>query len=271
MSTPTSSIGTPTSAEPMLLRLFDYWATVYRRTWRGSVISSFLTPLLYVVSMGVLLGGFVKGDPARLDGAHSYLAFVAPGLLASQSMTTVFGEVTWPVMSMIKWNRTYLAMTASPLRVRDIVWGHLGFTVFRVSLVSLVFTIVLIPFGVFHNGWSALGAFVVQPLLGLAFAAPVYAITAWALSEAVMTMMFRLVMLPLFLFSGAFFPIGNLGGFLETVARVTPLWQGVDLTRMLALGHVDVGVALIHLAYLVVLAVVGVLFAERALERRLIA
>lgn len=261
---------TAISTEPMVNRLVDYWITVYRRTWRGSVISSFLTPLLYVVSMGVLLGGFVKGDPARLEGAHSYLAFVAPGLVASQSMTTVFGEVTWPVMSMIKWNRTYLAMTATPLRPRDIVWGHLGFTVFRVTLVSAVFVLVLVPFGVFDSPWSAIGAFLVQPLLGLAFAAPVYAITAWALSEAVMTMMFRLVMLPLFLFSGAFFPIGNLGAVLEAIARITPLWQGVDLTRMLALGHVDGSRAVLHLLYLVVLAAVGVVAAERALERRLI-
>ncbi len=57
----------------------DYWATVYRRTWQGSVISSFLAPLLYILAMGVLLGGFIKGDPAKLEGATSYLAFVAPG------------------------------------------------------------------------------------------------------------------------------------------------------------------------------------------------
>jgi len=258
-----------TSSGPLVLRLVDYWATVYRRTWRGSVISSFLTPLLYVVAMGVLLGGFVKSDPSRLDGAPSYLAFVCPGLIASQTMTTVFGEVTWPVASMIKWNRTYLAMTATPLRIRDVAMGHLGFVLFRVSLIGTVFVLVLVPFGIFATWWGVVGAILVQPLLGLAFAGPVYAIAATATNDATFTLLFRVVMLPLFFFSGAFFPIDNLGPVLEFLARVTPLWQGVDLTRMLAVGHLDAGPALAHLAYLVVLAGAGCTLAVRALERRL--
>jgi lipooligosaccharide transport system permease protein len=258
-----------TTSGPLALRLVDYWLTVYRRTWRGSVISSFLTPLLYVVAMGVLLGGFVKSDPSRLDGASSYLAFVCPGLVASQTMTTVFGEVTWPVASAIKWNRTYLAMIATPLRIRDVALGHLGFVISRVTLVGTVFVLVLIPFGVFATWWGVLGAIAVQPLLGLAFAGPVYAIAAHADSDAVFTLLFRVVMLPLFFFSGAFFPIGNLGPVLEVLARITPLWQGVDLTRMLAVGHVDAGPALVHLIYLLALAAAGTYLAVRSLERRL--
>ena len=93
----------PGSALAGATRLVDYWSTVYRRTWKGSVISSFVTPLLYILAMGVLLGGFIKSDPDQLEGATSYLAFVAPGMLAAQAMTTVFGEVTYPVMGMIKW------------------------------------------------------------------------------------------------------------------------------------------------------------------------
>ena len=266
MSTTTSS---SPGTGPLVLRLVDYWATVYKRTWRGTLISSFLTPLLYVVAMGVLLGGFVKSDPSRLDGAASYLAFVCPGLVASQTMTTVFGEVTWPVMSSIKWNRTYLAMIATPLRVRDVVWGHLGFVLFRITLVGTVFVLVLVPFGVFATWWGVLGAILVQPLLGLAFAAPVYAIAAATTQDAVFTLLFRVVMLPLFFFSGAFFPIGNLGSALEFLARVTPLWQGVDLTRMLAVGHLDPTRTVVHVVYLAVLCVAGTWLAVRSLERRL--
>ena len=81
-TTDTTSETTPSSAprSPFAgaVRMADYWATVYRRTWKGSVISSFVTPLLYIVAMGVFLGGFIQGDPAKLEGAHSYLAFVAP-------------------------------------------------------------------------------------------------------------------------------------------------------------------------------------------------
>ena len=116
-------------------RMLDYWATVYRRTWRASLISSFVTPLLYVVAMGVLLGGFIEADPAKLEGATSYLAFVAPGMLAAQAMTTVFGEVTYPVMGMIKWQRSFYGMIASPLGISDVVLSHLGFVTFRVGSV----------------------------------------------------------------------------------------------------------------------------------------
>jgi lipooligosaccharide transport system permease protein len=186
-------------------------------------------------------------------------------------MTTIFGEVTWPVMSSVKWNRTYHAMTATPLRVSDVVLGQLGFAVSRVGLVGLVFVLVLTPFHVFATWWGVPCAWLVQLLLGLAFAAPVFAIAAYTLSEAVFTLLFRIVMLPLFLFSGAFFPIANLGSGLSTLARVTPLWQGVDLTRMLATGHLDATRVIVHVVYLAVLASVGTWLSIRALERRLVA
>ena len=153
-------------------RLVDYWLTVARRTWKGTVVSSFVVPLLYIVAMGVLLGRFVQASPARLDGATSYLAFVAPGMVAAQSMTTVFGEVTYPVMGMVKWHRVYYGMIATPLSVRDVVTAHLGFVVFRVGLVAGVFLLVMAPFGVFESAWGVVVAWLVQLLLGLAFAAP---------------------------------------------------------------------------------------------------
>jgi lipooligosaccharide transport system permease protein len=248
----------------------DYWLIAYRRTWRGSAISSFLVPLLYILAMGVLLGGFIEGDPDKLEGATSYLSFVAPGMLAAQSMTTVFGEVTYPVMGMIKWQRIYYGMIATPLGVPDIVFAHLGFVAFRVATVSAVFIAVMAPFGVFESAAGVLLAFFVQVLIGLAFAAPVYALSARLRNETGFALVFRLGMMPMFLFSGAFFPVSNLDHWLEVVAKVTPLWHGVDLTRMLVLGRVDGSLALIHVAYLAALTVCGWLLATRILQRRLI-
>jgi lipooligosaccharide transport system permease protein len=252
------------------VRLVDYWAVAYRRTWKGSAISSFVLPLLYILAMGVLLGGFIEGDPARLEGATSYLAFVAPGMLAAQSMTTVFGEVTYPVMGMIKWQRVYYGMIATPLSVPDIVFAHLGFVAFRVATVSAVFLAVMAPFGVFESVSGVLVAFLVQVLLGLAFAAPVYALSARLPNESGFALVFRLGMIPMFLFSGAFFPVANLDAPLEALAKVTPLWHGVDLTRMLVLGRVDGSMAVLHVAYLAGLALLGWVLATRALHRRLV-
>jgi lipooligosaccharide transport system permease protein len=251
-------------------RQYDYWSTVYQRTWKGTVVSSFVTPLLYVLAMGVLLGGFIKGDPATLEGADSYLAFIAPGLVAAQSMQAAVGEATYPVMSMVKWQRIYYGMHATPLRPVDIVTAHLGFLVFRLATTSAVFLLVLAPFGVYHSVLGAVGAWLVSILIGLAIGVPVYAFSVGAKDEWSFALIFRLGVIPQFLFSGAFFPISNLNPTLEALAKLTPLWHGVDLTRMLTLGTLEAGPALGHLAYLVVLVSLGFWFAVRRLTRRLV-
>jgi lipooligosaccharide transport system permease protein len=251
-------------------RLFDYWAIVYRRTWKGSVVSSFVTPLFYVLAMGVLLGGFIEGDPAKLEGATSYLAFVAPGMIAAQAMTTAFGETTYPVMGMIKWHKTYFGMVATPLGIPDVVLSHLGFVVFRIATTCAVFLAVMAPFGVFASVPGVIGAFFVQLLIGLAFATPIYAFSAGLKDESAFALVFRLGMIPLFLFSGAFFPVSNLDPWMETLARATPLWHGVDLTRMLTLGDVDWTMAAVHVGYLVVLALAGWFWAVRRLTKRMV-
>ena len=138
-----------------IARQVDYWLTVYRRTWKGTAISSFVAPLFYVVAMGVLLGGFIEGDPAELEGATSYLAFLVPGLLAAHAMQTAVGETTYPVMAMIKWQRIYDSMLATPLQVRDLVLAHLAFVTIRVATTCAVFMLVVAPFGVFESWWGA--------------------------------------------------------------------------------------------------------------------
>ncbi len=251
------------------LRQFDYWWTLYRRTWQGTMVSSFVTPLFFVLAMGVLLGGFIDGDPAKLDGATSYLAFVVPGLIASQTMQTAIGEVTFPVMGMIKWNRTYYAMLATPLAPVHLVAGTMMFTLFRVATTAAVFIAVLIPFGLFETWWGAVLAFFVQLLLGMAFATVIYAFSVRVTSDEAFGVLYRLVVFPLFLFSGAFFPIENLGPVLEWAARFTPLWHGVDLTRMLSVNVIDWPLAALHVAVLVTMMLIGWWLSVAGLTKRL--
>jgi lipooligosaccharide transport system permease protein len=110
----------------------------------------------------------------------------------------------------------------------------------------------------------------VQLLIGLAFATPIYAFSAGLKDESAFALVFRLGMIPLFLFSGAFFPVSNLDPWMEALARVTPLWHGVDLTRMLTLGELDWSMAAVHVAYLAALALAGWLWAVRRLTKRMI-
>lgn len=251
-------------------RLVDYWWTLYKRTWRSSIVSSFLSPLFYVVAMGVLLGGFIDGNPDKLEGATSYLAFVVPGLVAAQAMQTAVSETTYPVMGMIKWQRIYESMLATPLQVPHLVFSHLGFVAVRLVSTCGVFMLVLAPFGVFATWWGPILAFFSQVLVGLTFATLVYGVSARLKGEQGFSVLFRLGVFPLFLFSGAFFPVSNLGDVGSWVARATPLWHGVNLSRMLCVGNVDVSTALVNLGVLLVLTVFGCWWSVTGLTKRLV-
>jgi lipooligosaccharide transport system permease protein len=257
------------SAWQGMLRQYDYWWTVYKRTWRGSIVTSFVSPLFYVLAMGVLLGGFVHVSPSRLEGATSYLAFIVPGLIAAQAMQTGVFETTYPVMGAIKWHKSFYAQLASPLEVRDLANAMLMFTLFRVGSTCGVYFLVMAPFGVFESWWGPVVAWLATMLTGMAFAVWTFAFSARVRSEASFGLIFRLGLIPLFLFSGSFFPISNLGPTLAWVARLTPLWHGVNLTRMLCLDHVDRSTALVNTVVLVVVLVVGWWVAVRTLTRRL--
>ncbi len=251
-------------------RQFDYWWTVYRRTWKASVVSSFVSPIFYVLAMGVLLGGFIEGDPDQLEGATSYLAFIVPGLVAAHAMQTAVGETTYPVMGMIKWQRIYDSMVATPLQIRDIVAAHLIFVLFRLATTCAVFMLVLAPFGVFETWWGPILAFLSQVLVGMVFGSLVYGWTARLRSEAGFGVLFRIGIFPLFLFSGAFFPIANLGEAGAWAARLTPLWHGVSLSRMFSVDVIDWWLALVNVLVLVALLVVGWFWSVSGLSKRLV-
>ena len=262
---PTGSL----SAWEGMARQYDYWLTILKRTWRGGVVSSFLTPLLYVVAMGVLLGGFIEADPDQLEGATSYLAFVVPGLVASHAMTLAVSESTYPVMGSIKWHKTFFAQLATPLAVRDLVNAYVAFVMFRVASACAVFMLVMAPFGVFATWWGPILAWLSQVLVGFAFTTLVFAYSAWLKSEEGFGLLFRLGVIPLTLFSGAFFPISNLGPVLEWIARLTPLWHGVSLSRMFCVDQIDWALVVLNVVVLVTLTVIGWFLAVRNLDRRL--
>src|SRR5262249_34377153 len=119
-----------TSAVPsrsLAVRQFRFWLTDYRRTWRGSIYSSLLNPLLFLGAMGLGLRMLVDARGTASLGGVSYLVFLAPGLLAATGMQTAVGECTYPVFASVKWTKTYQAASASPLRPADVFHGHLLF------------------------------------------------------------------------------------------------------------------------------------------------
>lgn len=257
-------------ATPSALRVYEHQALVYRRTWHGSIFSSFLNPVLYLAAMGVGLGSYVdrSGGASPALGGASYLVFLAPGLLAAAAMQTAAGESTWAVMGAIKWDRTYHAMLATPIAIPDLVVGHLSWVATRLLIVATVFLGVMAVFGATRSP-AAFLAIPAAVLTGLAFAAPITAFAATQENDSGFNAVFRFGVIPLFLFSGTFFPVSQLPAIVQPIAWATPLWHGVELCRSLALGTGEPLVLGGHAAYLAVLAGIGVGLALLTYRRRL--
>ncbi len=250
------------------VRHFRFWLTDYRRTWRGSIFSSVLNPVLFLGSLGLGLGTLVNARGTAGLGGVSYLVYLAPGLLAASAMESAVGESTYPVFGSVKWNRTYQAAVATPLRPSDVFHGHVIFSAMRLTMNAMIFLAVAAALGGIQSGW-AVAALPVAVLTGLAFAIPIEAWTITRTRDASFPMIYRFGMIPLFLFSGTFFPITQLPGWLQPVALVTPLWHGVTLCRDLTLGTATLGGALVHAGYLAALAAAGLAVGRRTYRRRL--
>jgi lipooligosaccharide transport system permease protein len=245
----------------MVLRVVESQALAYKRLWRASIISTFLSPVLYLAAMGLGLGSLVEG--------FDYLAFIAPGLLAAQAMQLGFSEASWPVMAGIKWIKNYYAMLATPISAADIAVGLIAWLGVRLLLASAIFAGVMVVFGVGH-GLGLLLAVPAAVLTGWAYAAPGAAYTARLQDETGLSTIMRFVIVPMFLFSGTFFPISELPNWLEPVAYVVPLWHGVALCRSLTEGTATLAGSLVHVGYLVLWTVAGTVAATRTFAKRLV-
>lgn len=253
---------------PPPLRALRYWASAYKRTWRGSLATSFLYPVLYLTAMGVGLGTLVDKHSGHVQGV-SYLVFLAPGLLASTAMQIGANESMYPVMGAIKWIRTYFAMLATPLSVDDVLLGHLLWIALRLLTVTTIYVGVMAAFGTVLSPWAAV-AVPAALLTGLAFAAPIAAFAATQQNDMAFSTLYRFGLIPLFLFSGTFFPVDRLPGWMQVLAYATPLEHGVSLCRSLVLGQLVPARNLADGAYLLALAALGYAWARRTFRRRLV-
>jgi lipooligosaccharide transport system permease protein len=249
------------------LRAYEHWLAQYKRVWRGTLGTSIVNPLLYLAALGVGLGTIVDRSPNAPAGVP-YLDFIAPGLLAAAAMQTAATESTWPVMGAIKWTRTYYAMTATPLTERDVLIGHQLFVLTRVLTASAAYLLVVAAFGAVHS-WLGLLAIPAAVAIGAAFSMPLAAYSASTESDTSFPPIFRFVIVPMFLFSGTFFPVSQMPLVLELLAYATPIWHGVELCRGLMLGTIELLPALGHLAYLLAWTFAGLALARRAYKRRL--
>jgi lipooligosaccharide transport system permease protein len=249
-------------------RAFRCWLVTYRRTWRSSVRTSVFGPLFYLGAMGYGLGSLVDSRGTDALGGLPYVVFVAPAVLCVLAMNTALSHSLYPVFGSMRWNAVYVAARATMLRPVDICRGHLMFNAMRIAMDCACFVVFMAALGLIRSAWAVL-LLPAALLTGFAFAAPTM---AWAITlkhESSLNYLVRFGAIPLMLFSGTFFPISQLPGWIRPAAYATPLWHGVALCRALSTGDVDAGSALMHVGYLVALSIVGLWASGRTYTRRL--
>jgi len=252
-------------------RVIEHRAVQYRRTFRSSAFTSFLSPVLFLTAMGLGLGGYVDRSGGAALGGLTYLQFLAPGLLAATVMQSAAFEATFPIIGGLNWQRTFHAMYATPLSPRDIALGNLGWMAIRLTMIATVFTAVIVVLGAAHSPLVVLGI-PVAVLTGMAFAAPIAAFSGTQRTPNRFNVIFRFGITPLFLFSGTFFPIESLPAPLQAVAWLSPLWHGVDLSRGVVLGTLGDQplVMAIHVVVLVAIVVIASWAAVQTIGQRLV-
>ena len=248
------------------LLLIERNILVYRNGWLV-ILSGFFEPLFYLLSIGLGIGGIVGDLPGPNGTTIPYALFVAPALLASASMNGAIAESTFNVFFKLNYQKTYDAVLATPLSPGDVALGEIGWAVIRSTLYALGFVVVILLLGLVRSPWAVL-AVPAATLLAFAFAAVGMAATTFMRSWQDFDLI-NLVVLPLFLFSGTFYPLTAYPEPLRILVQLTPLWQGVDMIRALVTGAVDPSI-LWHVAYLGAMGLVGLVIVGRRLDRLLL-
>jgi lipooligosaccharide transport system permease protein len=237
-------------------RVVERNVLAYRRQWY-LFASGFAEPFLYLLSIGIGVGHLV----GSIDGV-SYRAFVAPGMMAAATMNGSIFDTTFNFFHKLRYEHTFDAMLSTPLMPRDITIGEVTWALLRGAAYAAAFLVAMMLFGLVHSWWAVLSV-PAAVLIGFAFAGAGAAVTSHLRSWYDFDLI-NLALMPMFLFSGTFFPLTRYPGWMATVVRCTPLYQGVALERALLLHHPDPA-SLGHALYLVLMGAAGLRIATRRL------
>jgi lipooligosaccharide transport system permease protein len=252
---------------------FYYAEQVLRVMWGygwSILMYSVGQPVAYLFAMGVGLATLVDADSAPAFGGASYLAFIAPALLVSAAVMTAANEFTFPVMGGFKWRRTYYGPHASPLTPEQIAAGHIIAVTLRLLLQSAIYFAVVAFFGAAPSAWGWLGI-VMATLAGLSFGLPLMAYSASIREDkGQFALVMRFIVMPLFLFSGTFFPLDTLPLAVRWIGWISPIWHGTELGRVFSYGYQEPPLlTLVHVVVLLALAVLGWILTRREFVRRM--
>jgi lipooligosaccharide transport system permease protein len=248
------------------VRLIERNLYLYRHAWL-MILSGFFEPLFYLLGIGFGLGALIGTINGPGGEPISYQLFVAPALLTSAAMNGAIAESTFNFFFKLNYEKTFASILATPLSPADIALGELGWALIRGGLYALGFMAVMALLGLAVSPWVVL-AVPAALLVGFAFGAVGMAATSFMKTWQDFDLI-QLVVLPLFLFSGTFYPVDAYPKVLRIVVQLTPLYQGVDLIRSLTVGVIS-PILLFHVAYLGAMGLAGLAVTSRRLDRLLL-
>ncbi|MEY3561497.1 MAG: hypothetical protein RL068_649 [Actinomycetota bacterium] len=221
------------------------------------IVSGFVEPVLYLLAFGFGIGQLI-GDMQDGNGNPvSYAAYIAPALLATSAMNGAIYDATWNVFFKMHFGKVYQVMLSSSLGPMDVALGEIAWALLRGAAYSIGFMAIVAPLGLVTNAWGLL-AIPAATLIAFGFASLGMAITSYMRNFQQMNWV-NFFLLPMFLFSGTFFPVSVYPEWIQLIVKALPLWQGVDLVRSLMLGVVDWSV-FGHILYFVVMIAAGLTF-----------
>lgn len=245
--------------------------TLFERSWMAfknsawiAVLSGFFEPVLYLLSFGYGLGHLIGTIHLENHRVISYAAFIAPGLLATSAMNGAIYDSTWNVFFKLKFDRIYQGMLQTSLGSLDVALGEIGWALMRGLAYTLGFMCVAVPAGLIPSWWGIL-AIPASLLIAFGFASVGMAITSYFSTFQQMDFI-NIVMLPLFLFSGSFYPLTVYPGYLQGILKCSPLWQGIAMVRDFTLGSVSWGI-MWHVLYFAVMVGIGVTATSKRLTK----
>jgi len=239
--------------------LFSHHAMKLRHTWWSALVSGLGSPTFFLLAIGIGLGSQISDANQAGLGTETYLAFIGPGLLATNAMMISATEGMWPTLALLQWEGVYRALLTTPITAAELAVGHTLWIGVRATVAASCYLVVLVLFGVV-NSWLALLIPLAAFLIGIAHAAPLVGLSAHMEHEGFYAIVNRVIIFPMFMFSGAFFPVSDMPAAAAWVVRLLPVWHGVELCRSLSLGTLEASDAL-HLLYLMVFGACGLAFA----------
>lgn len=237
------------------------------------IVGALGQPILYLLGLAVGLAALIDAPIVENGVEVSYLVFVAPALLMTAAISVASEEFSYPVMAGFKWRRYFFGFSASALSPGQIAGGVVAGASARIIFVVVAYYAFLWIFGAVPDpatGWLTIP---IGLLAGLAFGIPYMAYAASITEDkGQIALVQRFIFMPMFLFSGTFYPLATLPLWLQWIGWVSPLWHATELGRIVTYGKpAEPFMIVVHVGYLLVLSIGGYLVGRRLFGRRLAA